>query len=99
MWPESIRAVRELRPRAFLFENVRGLARPAFASYLAWIKAALMDPSAARRKDEEHEEHLARLMRRRTAPEYDILVLKVNAADFGRSEERRVGKKVGFVVA
>ena len=39
MWPEAIRAVRELRPRAFLFENVRGLARPAFADYLAWIKA------------------------------------------------------------
>jgi len=88
MWPEAIRAVRELRPRAFLFENVRGLARPAFASYLAWIKAALMDPSAARRKDEGHEEHLARLMRRRTAPEYDVLVLKVNAADFGAAQKR-----------
>jgi len=31
MWPEAIRAVREVRPRAFLFENVKGLLRPAFA--------------------------------------------------------------------
>jgi len=88
MWPEAIRAVRELRPRAFLFENVRGLTRPAFASYLAWIKAALMDPAAPRRDDEEHEEHLARLMRRRTAPEYHVLVLKLNAADFGAAQKR-----------
>jgi len=88
MWPEAIRAVRELRPRAFLFENVRGLARPAFASYLAWIKAALMDPAAPRREDEGHEEHLARLMRRRAAPEYNVLVLKTNAADFGAAQKR-----------
>jgi DNA (cytosine-5)-methyltransferase 1 len=88
MWPEAIRAVRELRPRSFLFENVRGLARPAFASYLAWIKSALMDPAATRRKGEGHEEHLARLMRRRTAPEYRVLVLKVNAADFGAAQRR-----------
>jgi DNA (cytosine-5)-methyltransferase 1 len=88
MWPEAIRAVRELRPRAFLFENVRGLTRPAFASYLAWIRAALIDPAAPRREDEGHEEHLARLMRRRTAPEYVVLVLKMNAADFGAAQKR-----------
>jgi DNA (cytosine-5)-methyltransferase 1 len=88
MWPEAIRAVRELRPRAFLFENVRGLARPAFATYLAWIKAALMDPAAPRRDDEGHEEHLTRLIRRRTPPEYHVLVLKVNAADFGAAQNR-----------
>jgi DNA (cytosine-5)-methyltransferase 1 len=88
MWPEAIRAVRELRPRAFLFENVRGLTRPAFASYLAWIKAALMDPASPRREDEGHEEHLARLLRRRTAPEYRVLVFKINAADFGAAQKR-----------
>ncbi|MDR3675973.1 MAG: DNA cytosine methyltransferase [Acidobacteriota bacterium] len=88
MWPEAIRAVRELRPRAFLFENVRGLTRPAFTSYLAWIKAALMDPTAPRKEDEGHEEHLARLLRRRTAPEYRALVLKINAADFGAAQKR-----------
>jgi DNA (cytosine-5)-methyltransferase 1 len=88
MWPEAIRAVRELRPRAFLFENVRGLARPAFANYLAWIKAALMDPAAPQREDEGYEEHLTRLIRRRTASEYHVLVLKVNAADFGAAQNR-----------
>src|SRR4051794_27289091 len=37
MWPEAVRAVRELTPPAFLFENVRNLAGPKFRSYLAWI--------------------------------------------------------------
>jgi DNA (cytosine-5)-methyltransferase 1 len=64
------------------------LARPAFANYLAWIKAALMDPAAPRRDDEGYEEHLTRLIRRRTAPEYHVLVLKVNAADFGAAQNR-----------
>src|ERR1019366_6348163 len=27
MWPQAVRAVRELRPLAFMFENVRGLVR------------------------------------------------------------------------
>src|ERR1700727_809753 len=30
MFPEAIRAVREARPRAFIFENVKGLTRAAF---------------------------------------------------------------------
>lgn len=86
MWPEAIRAVRELRPRAFLFENVRGLARPAFADYLAWITAHLRAPSAARGQNEARTEHLSRLDV--SEAEYDVLVLKVNAADFGAAQKR-----------
>lgn len=49
MWPQAIRAVREIRPDAFLFENVRGLLRPKFAPYLATIVAGLATPD--RRSD------------------------------------------------
>lgn len=45
MWPEAIRAVREIEPDAFLFENVRGLMRETFAAYFASI---LSDLSGAR---------------------------------------------------
>ncbi|MDA8172202.1 MAG: DNA (cytosine-5-)-methyltransferase [Nitrospiraceae bacterium] len=86
MWPEAIRAVRELRPRAFLFENVRGLARPAFADYLTWIMAHLRVPSLTRDVDETRAEHLRRLDV--TEAEYDVIVLKVNAADFGAAQKR-----------
>lgn len=44
MWPQAIRAVREIKPDAFLFENVRGLLRPKFAPYLSTIVAGLSTP-------------------------------------------------------
>jgi DNA (cytosine-5)-methyltransferase 1 len=56
MWPEAVRAVREIEPRGFLFENVRGLARAAFADYLRWVMAALAHPHVARRDNESREE-------------------------------------------
>lgn len=49
MWPHAVRAVAEIRPRAFLFENVRGLARPKFAGYLASIVDRLRAPSSGLR--------------------------------------------------
>lgn len=88
MWPEAIRAVRELRPRAFLFENVRGLVRPAFADYLAWIKAHLAVPGVRRWEGEDHAAHLARLADYMGRAEYDVLVVKVNAADHGAAQKR-----------
>lgn len=45
MWPQAIRAVREISPRGFLFENVRGLIRPKFASYLQSIVDGLAKPA------------------------------------------------------
>jgi DNA (cytosine-5)-methyltransferase 1 len=33
MFPEAVRAVREIAPKAFMFENVRGLLRKALAKY------------------------------------------------------------------
>jgi DNA (cytosine-5)-methyltransferase 1 len=44
MWPQAMRAVREIRPEAFLFENVRGLMRPKFRPYLNAIVAGLANP-------------------------------------------------------
>ncbi|HEY0974617.1 MAG TPA: DNA (cytosine-5-)-methyltransferase [Solimonas sp.] len=86
MWPEAIRAVRETQPRAFLFENVRGLAREAFADYLRWIVAHLRRPHVTRRGGEKHLEHTLRL--ERAPATYDVIVFKVNAADFGAPQKR-----------
>lgn len=46
MWSEAIRAVRETLPRAFLFENVRGLLRKTFSEYLLQIRQQLENPTA-----------------------------------------------------
>lgn len=88
MWPEAIRAIREAKPRMFLFENVRNLAGPRFRPYLNWIIASLQRPSSVRRSDESHEAHLARLNASRARPDYRVVWQLVNAADFGAAQIR-----------
>lgn len=88
MWPEAVRAVREMRPRAFLFENVRGLARPAFAEYLGWILEYLRRPDLIRHRNDTVADHVRRLRRSRLPVLYEVVVSKVNAADFGAPQKR-----------
>ena len=49
MFPQAVRAVSEVRPRAFIFENVRGLLRPAFANYVEYIRLQMEFPSFSTR--------------------------------------------------
>ncbi|KIG02636.1 DNA-cytosine methyltransferase [Burkholderia sp. MR1] len=88
MWPEAIRAVREVQPRAFLFENVRGLARPTFAHYLRWIIAHLHHPEMTRLEDEDHVSHTQRLEASKLPAAYRVIVAQVNAADYGAPQKR-----------
>lgn len=88
MWPEAIRAIREIRPKAFLFENVRGLLRPTFAEYLRWIQLHLSAPDVARRRGEDIADHLKRLERRASEAVYDVVIVPVNAADYGAPQKR-----------
>ena len=90
MWPEAIRAVRELRPKAFLFENVRGLLRPAFADYLAFLRLQLSwpeleNPSCGWR---EHFRTLRAHESSGAGPNYHVLVQGINAADYGAPQKR-----------
>src|SRR6185437_11534878 len=41
LFPQAIRLVGEIMPRAVLLENVRGLAEPKFSSYVQWISDEL----------------------------------------------------------
>ncbi|CAG2152543.1 DNA cytosine methyltransferase [Cupriavidus plantarum] len=88
MWPEAIRAVREISPRAFVFENVRGLVRPTFKHYLRWIIAHLHHPELARGPEESHLEHTDRLEACNLPSQYKVLVVQVNAADYGAPQKR-----------
>jgi DNA (cytosine-5)-methyltransferase 1 len=88
MWPEAVRAVREIEPPVFLFENVKGLLRSAFASYVKWITLCLQHPDHERGPNETHLQHLNRLERVSELPKYDVRVFPVNAADFGVPQKR-----------
>lgn len=88
MWPEAIRAVREIMPKAFLFENVRGLARPAFAEYLRWIVNHLRYPEMIQGANEDYARHISRLEGSNHPASYRVIVAKVNAADYGAAQKR-----------
>ncbi len=103
MWPEAVRVVRETKPRAFIFENVKGLTRESFATYLAYIVHQLTFPELVRRADETWEDHLGRLERHLTGRRrgdhslsYRVVHRVLNAANYGIPQRRERIVFVGF---
>lgn len=90
MWPESIRAVKELKPKAFLFENVRGLLRPAFGDYLDFLRLSLSWPEQYVSGQEwgKQLKKLRAFQKKGNAATYHVLVQAVNAADYGAAQKR-----------
>ena len=85
MFSEVIRAVRELRPKAVVIENVKGLARSAFKDYFDYLLLALGSPGLARQPNSTWKNHLERLKGETGLDnlKYDVYVHVVNAADYG----------------
>lgn len=102
MFPEAARAVKELRPRAFIVENVKGLLRQSFASYFNYILLRLTYPELTQKRGEPWEKHLGRLEghhtgnRRFEGLSYQVVHRLVNAADFGVPQKRERVVIVGF---
>jgi DNA (cytosine-5)-methyltransferase 1 len=93
MFPEAVRAVRELRPECFVFENVKGLLRQSFASYFHYIILQLSYPMLARKADEDWQTHLSRLERHHTGSKetdlsYRVVYRLLDAADYGVPQHR-----------
>lgn len=102
MFPEAVRAVREAKPRAFIFENVRGLTRERFSSYYEYIKLQMQYPELVAKDDEDWSAHLRRLERHHTGSrtdrglEYSLVAEVLNAADYGVPQKRHRVFFVGF---
>jgi DNA (cytosine-5)-methyltransferase 1 len=102
MWPEAVRAVRETKPRVFIFENVKGLTRTTFASYLAYIMHQLSYPELMRKPDENWDSHLGRLEKHHTSRNrfsglsYRVVYRVLNAANYGVPQKRERVVFVGF---
>ncbi len=101
MFPQAVRAVREIRPSAFIFENVKGLTRDRFRNYFEYIRLQLQHPEVEARQGEDWPSHLARLERlhtssRREGLHYRIVTQVLNAADYGVPQRRERVFFVGF---
>lgn len=103
MFPQAVRAVAEIRPRAFIFENVRGLLRPAFSNYVEYIRLQMEFPEFPISENIEWEKNLYRLQRHKeqtgsagSGLRYRVHIQLVNAADYGIPQQRQRVFFIGF---
>ena len=101
MFPEAVRAVRELQPQAFIFENVKGLLRKSFSTYFSYIILQLSHPEVTIKQGMTWLEHLKTLEECHTSVgdhglSYNVVFRLVNAADYGVPQSRHRVIIVGF---
>lgn len=101
MFPQAIRAVREARPRAFVFENVKGLMRASFQNYFEYIQLQMRHPEVVARADENWSDHHARLEQHHVSGSnaglnYHLVTRLLNAANHGVPQRRERVLFVGF---
>lgn len=101
MFPEAVRAVREIMPEVFIFENVKGLLRKSFSLYFSYIILQLTYPSIVKPKEMTWEEHRTLLEQHHTSNkhgdcEYNVVFRLLNAADYGVPQLRHRVVIVGF---
>lgn len=93
LFPEMIRAVREIRPSAVLIENVKGLLRPSFAPFFEYVLRELEMPEIVARAGEQWFEHDARLLAERRSLgggglRYRVRHQLIQCANYGVPQQR-----------
>lgn len=93
MFPEFVRAVATIRPKAFIIENVKGLLRRTFADYFEYVLLYLSHPAITRRPSQSWRDHRAELECLHTAGcttpvDYNVVFQLLNAADYGVPQRR-----------
>lgn len=101
MFPVAVNVVRHLKPRAFVFENVKGITRQAFANYFQYILLQLAYPEIVKKNKEIWTEHLERLEKHKTSGKinglkYNVIARLLNAANYGVPQQRERVFIVGF---
>jgi DNA (cytosine-5)-methyltransferase 1 len=93
LFPEVLRAVRSLHPKAILIENVQGLLRKEFQHFFEYLLRQLECPGLVQTKTESWREHDARIRRHQCStgyvPEYHVSWRLLEAADFGVPQIRK----------
>ncbi len=92
MFPYAIRAIEQLTPKAFVFENVKGLLRSSFADYFEYITLRLTYPGFVAKPDADWKEHLSDLRSighlSYAGTKYDVSFKLLNAANYGVPQTR-----------
>lgn len=90
LFPQAIKAIETLVPRAFIFENVKGLLRSSFADYFEYILLRLTYPRAVCAVDCDWKQHLLALrsLKKYSGLTYDVHHALLNAADYGVPQQR-----------
>lgn len=92
MFPYAIRAIERLTPKAFVFENVKGLLRQTFSDYFEYIILRLSYPDLAAETNTDWKDHLVKLRKIKkstyTGKKYDVNFKLINAADYGVPQTR-----------
>jgi DNA (cytosine-5)-methyltransferase 1 len=94
MFPPTFETIRQLRPKAVFIENVRGLARPAFADFLSYILDYLRFPFLSPKHGEHWPKHHRRLRAAleldagTTDERYEVECHPINVADYGVPQRR-----------
>ncbi|MCL2879233.1 MAG: DNA cytosine methyltransferase [Treponema sp.] len=101
LFTEATRTLAEIHPKAFIFENVRGLLRKHFSKYFGYIILQLTYPEVSLKDNEKWLEHLARLEKYHTGSSekslsYNVVFRLVNAADYGVPQKRERVFIIGF---
>ncbi|MFC8583074.1 DNA cytosine methyltransferase [Streptomyces sp. NPDC057217] len=102
MFPEMFRAIQEMRPKAVICENVRGLLRKSFDPYFQYILNEMRLPFVEREEDatwEDHNDVLEKLLANDSVPASERYIVRhhpVNAADFGVPQIRQRVMIVAF---
>lgn len=101
LFSEATRTLNEIKPRAFIFENVRGLLRKSFSKYFGYIILQLTYPGLQRKENQGWLDHLEQLEKYHTNAQekdiyYNVIFRLVNAADYGIPQKRERVFIIGF---
>ena len=94
MFPQASRSIAEAKPRAFLFENVKGLLRDKFKPYFDYILMRLSYPGCGQKHGESWQCHANRLrliskeLNSYEGVRYRVQYKLLNAADYGVPQVR-----------
>lgn len=93
MFPYACKAISVCTPKAFIFENVKGLLRKSFSSYFEYIILRLTYPEFSLVESECWKDHLVRLEKIHTSGKYDgvkynVVFRLLDAANYGIPQRR-----------